>query len=87
MPHEAASRASMATEPGKSPVPSETAAPTKARAVASPLATLVRLLARLAARQVVATGLGLDRVAPDNAASEFKPSRRRALSREIGSIR
>jgi hypothetical protein len=55
--------------------------------VASPLATLVRLLARLAARQVVATGLGLDRVAPDNAASEFKPTRRRALSREIGSIR
>jgi hypothetical protein len=74
MPHEAASRASMATDYSAGPVPSETALPTKARAAASPLGSLVRLLARQAAREVVVSGLGLDRVAPDNAASEINPA-------------
>jgi hypothetical protein len=71
MPHEAASRASMATDYSAGPLPSATALPTKARAKASPLGSLVRVLARQAAREVVA-GLGLDRVAPGNAESEIE---------------
>jgi hypothetical protein len=64
----------MATDYSAGPLPSETALPTKGRAPASPLGSLVRLLARQAAREVVASGLGLDRVAPDDAASESNPA-------------
>jgi hypothetical protein len=74
MPHEAASRTSMATDYSAGALPSETALPTKARATASPLGSLVRLLARQAAREVVASRLGLDRVATDNATSETNPA-------------
>ena len=52
MPHEAASRASMATDYSAGPLPSETALPTKAQATASSLGSLVRLLARQAAREM-----------------------------------
>jgi hypothetical protein len=58
MPHEAASRASMAIDSSTGRVPSETALPTKGRAAASPLGGLVRLLARQAARESIASGLG-----------------------------
>ena len=48
--------------------------PRKARATASPLGSLVRLLARQAAREVIASGLGVYRVAPDKAALEIDPA-------------
>jgi hypothetical protein len=76
----------MVIDSSAGPLPSETALPTKERAAASPLGSLVRLLARQAAREVVTSGLELHGVAPDDDVGN-KPSRRRALGREIGSIR
>ena len=64
----------MAINSSRGPLPSETAPPRKARAAASPLGSLVRLLARQAAREVIASGLGVYRVAPDKAALEIDPA-------------
>jgi hypothetical protein len=64
----------MAIDSSRGPLPSETAPPRKARATASPLGSLVRLLARQAAREVIASGLGVYRVAPHKAALEIDPA-------------
>lgn len=64
----------MAIDSSTGPVPSETALPTKARTEASPVGSLVRLLARQAAREFVASELGVCGAAPDEATSELNPT-------------
>ena len=63
MPPAAAIREPMVTDPSK------TMPPLRARGAAFPLAGLVRLLARQAAREVIASGLGVYQVAPDKVAA------------------
>jgi hypothetical protein len=61
----------MAIDFFKARLPSETAPSPGARAATSPFGNLVRLLARQAAREVIASGLGLYRAAPHKAVSEI----------------
>jgi len=67
----------MATDSSRDPLTSEAAPLLKAQSAASPLGSLVRLLARQAAREVIAS---------DKALSEMNPTAV-ALGTEIGSIR
>jgi hypothetical protein len=64
----------MAIDTSKCPLSSERAAPPTALAAASALGQLVRLLACQAAREVIASGLGAYRVAPEETASETSPA-------------
>ena len=72
----------MAIDSSRGPLPSETAPPRKARATASPLGSLVRLLARQAAGEVIASGLGTLKF--KSVTSAFDPKRKSEKCGAVG---